>query len=262
MQVAQLRSAMATLHKRVFPNSYGCTAVRANRLQPCIRNTIAFGKRGLQALQELDADRNAEQVPIANTLEWKSPLTLNDMVKYPDPRLRAPNATIKVFGERLQELADELFDVMYKDDGVGLAAPQVGLNLRLMVFNPAGERGKGKELILANPRIISSTGLESDEEGCLSFKYGREMILGDVERATSIKIKAQNVLGKTQRLTFDGFTARIFQHEFDHLQGTLFPDRMQLDHLERERKKLEKMEADFRRQNPSAEIQSCLARLA
>ena len=76
-----------------------------------------------------------------------------------------------------------------------------------------------------------------------------------------IKIKAQNALGKTQRLKLDGFTARVFQHEFDHLQGILFPDRMQLDHLSRERAKLEKMEADFRRSNPNTEIQSCLARL-
>lgn len=65
---------------------------------------------------------------------------------------------------------------------MGLAAPQVGLNLRLMVFNPSGERGKGEELILANPRIVSSTGLESDQEGCLSFKLpGGGMINGDVE---------------------------------------------------------------------------------
>lgn len=170
-----------------------------------------------------------EQQHAANSLEWKSPLTLKDIVKYPDPRLREKNATIKVFGDRLQHLADELFDVMYKygsyippfamcaghcresvlvgpldghirqyrpflsthqptfialcrDDGVGLAAPQVGLNLRLMVFNPAGERGKGEELILANPRIVSSTGLELDQEGCLSFKLpGGDMINGDVE---------------------------------------------------------------------------------
>ena len=153
-------------------------------------------------------------------------------MKYPDPRLRAKNATIKVFGERLQELADELFEVMYqygpsqisnrscffptaedtwpllarclhrwaftstrlrtglprllcRDDGVGLAAPQVGLNLRLMVFNATGEKGKGQELVLANPRIISSSGLEPLEEGCLSFKYGTEMILGDVEVRTA-----------------------------------------------------------------------------
>lgn len=68
--------------------------------------------------------------------------------------------------------------------------------------------------------------------------------------------------GKTQRLKLEGFTARVFQHEFDHLQGTLFPDRMQLDHLLRERKKLEKMEADFLKANPNTEIQSCLSRLS
>jgi peptide deformylase len=65
---------------------------------------------------------------------------------------------------------------------VGLAAPQVGVNLRLMVFNAKGERGKGEEIVLANPRIISTNKKRlADEEGCLSFKYGREMVLGDVE---------------------------------------------------------------------------------
>lgn len=83
-----------------------------------------------------------------------------------------------------------------------------------------------------------------------------------MQRPASIRIKAQNVHGKTQRLKLEGFTARVFQHEYDHLEGTLFPDRMQLDHLERERKKLEKMEADFRKSDPRAEIESCLARLA
>lgn len=83
-----------------------------------------------------------------------------------------------------------------------------------------------------------------------------------VQRAVSIRIKAQDVNGKTQRLKLEGFTARIFQHEYDHLTGTLFPDRMQLDHLERERAKLERMEADFRKANPDVDIQSCLARLA
>lgn len=93
---------------------------------------------------------------------------------------------------------------------------------------------------------------------CTSPKQGEMR----VQRPASIRIKAQNVHGKTQRLKLEGFTARVFQHEYDHLEGTLFPDRMQLDHLERERKKLEKMEADFRKSDPRAEIESCLARLA
>eukprot|EP00951_Prasinocladus_malaysianus_P007248 scaffold52096_cov30-Prasinocladus_malaysianus.AAC.1 len=111
-------------------------------------------------------------------LEWDSPLTLDSIVKYPDPVLRAPNGRVATFDDDLKKLAAEMLEVMYQDDGVGLAAPQVGVNVQLMVFNPEGIKGHGEEFILCNPRIIS-TGKDSDidEEGCLSFPG----ILGDVE---------------------------------------------------------------------------------
>lgn len=180
----------------------------------------------LRELQEEGTSEEESQLPPVRQLEWSAPLTV---LQYPHPKLRAPNAPVGVFGPELQRLADAMFDVMYRDDGVGLAAPQVGINVRLMVFNPTGERGQGDELVLANPRIISaSRKQELGEEGCLSFlKHNtRELILADVERHIHIKVEAQDVDGNQIQRTYTDWTARIFQHEYDHLQGTLFPDRV------------------------------------
>jgi peptide deformylase len=93
------------------------------------------------------------------------------VLKYPDPRLRAPNAEITEFGPEVAALAKEMFKVMYAMNGVGLAAPQVGVNQRLMVFNPMGDKVKWlNEVVLCNPVIVeSSAKTEVAEEGCLSF---------------------------------------------------------------------------------------------
>jgi len=180
-------------------------------------------------MQELQEEAKQDSVPEVTKLEWDSPLTLDSIIKYPDPRLRAENARITAFGDDLKKLAAEMFDIMYKDDGVGLAAPQVGVNVQLMVFNPTGQRGQGTEYILCNPRVISyGMQTELDEEGCLSFPditTSREpLILGKVERSLMVKIKALDENGKKFQLKLDGWTARIFQHEFDHLLGKLFVD--------------------------------------
>jgi peptide deformylase len=93
------------------------------------------------------------------------------VLKYPDPRLRAPNAEITEFGPEVAALAKDMFKVMYAMNGVGLAAPQVGVNQRLMVFNPMGDKVKWlNEVVLCNPVIVeSSAKTEVAEEGCLSF---------------------------------------------------------------------------------------------
>ncbi|KAH9318827.1 hypothetical protein KI387_020596, partial [Taxus chinensis] len=145
-------------------------------------------------------------------LEYESPL---EIVEYPDPRLRAKNKYIKKFDEKLQNLVDEMFDLMYRTDGVGLSAPQVGVNVQLMVFNPEGERGKGEEIVLVNPEIYKfSQKTEVFTEGCLSFPE----ICADVERPLSVKIEARDITGKKFMLKLKEFQARIFQHEYDHLQ--------------------------------------------
>lgn len=180
----------------------------------------------LKEEEEEQPVKSEPELPPETHLEWTSPLTV---LQYPHPKLRQRNAPVGVFGPELQRLADAMFEVMYRDDGVGLAAPQVGVSVRLMVFNPAGERGQGEELVLANPRIVStSRKLELGEEGCLSFLKlnSRELILADVERHVNIKVEAQDVNGERIQRTYTDWTARVFQHEYDHLQGTLFPDRV------------------------------------
>ncbi|KAK9812791.1 hypothetical protein WJX72_003847 [[Myrmecia] bisecta] len=216
------------------------TGARKNRLLLELAETHA----------ESAADKEDAATPVAESLEWESPLSI---IRYPDPRLRAVNARIGVFDERLKQLAAEMFDVMYNgDDGVGLAAPQVGVNVRLMVFNPEGKDGK-EEYILVNPRIVSvNKGTDVMEEGCLSFPK----TFADVERPTTVKIKAQDVNGKKVSLTFRGWPARIFQHEYDHLQGTLFHDRMQPEALASIKPKLKQLETDFMQKHPGVQIRT------
>ncbi|RZB46685.1 Peptide deformylase 1B, chloroplastic [Glycine soja] len=92
------------------------------------------------------------------------------IVEYPDPRLRARNKRIVAFDDSLKKLVHEMFDVMYKTDGIGLSAPQLGINVQLMVFNPVGEHGEGEEIVLVNPRVSQySKKLTLFNEGCLSF---------------------------------------------------------------------------------------------
>jgi peptide deformylase len=116
---------------------------------------------------------------------------------------------------------------------VGLAAPQVGVNVRLMVYNPVGERGQGEEYVLVNPQIVKY-GKNQDvfAEGCLSFPtFGSDpkkapTIEADVERPKSVRVEAQDIKGKKFAMTLKEWQARIFQHEYDHLEGTLYFDRM------------------------------------
>ncbi|CAK9882938.1 unnamed protein product, partial [Sphagnum jensenii] len=184
----------------------------------------------------------------AGQIEYESPL---QVVLYPDPRLRAKNKIINVFDEKLQQLVQEMFDIMYKTDGVGLAAPQVGVNVRLMVYNPVGERGQGEEYVLVNPQIVKY-GKNQDvfAEGCLSFPtFGSDpkkapTIEADVERPKSVRVEAQDIKGKKFAMTLKEWQARIFQHEYDHLEGTLYFDRMSpevLDSIQLDLKKLEEL---------------------
>jgi peptide deformylase len=221
-----------------------------------VANPLPLRARG-RALQELLDGKDEEKeesegsgLPAVTTLAWESPLII---LKYPDPRLRAPNAPVGCFDDSLRQLAEEMFEVMYDDDGVGLAAPQVGANIRLMVFNETGDKEKREtEVVLVNPRIISSSkDAKVFEEGCLSFPN----LFGDVIRPSKVRVRAQDLSGKSFVINISGFPARIFQHEYDHLQGTLFCDRLVPEALTLTRKELVKMEEEFIAANPGVEVQ-------
>lgn len=208
--------------------------VRSAHKPPSSRLVTRARRTLLSELQEIRDEKN-----IASSLEYETPLKI---VLYPDPRLRAKNKRIAVFDEKLEKFAKEMFEVMYNTDGVGLSAPQVGVNVQLMVFNPEGEKGKGEEIVLVNPKIFKYANKCSlFTEGCLSFPQ----LEGDVERPVSVKIEAQDIKGKKFYIHLKGFQARIFQHEYDHLQSTLFFERMTPDVLENIIPALQKLEKDY-----------------
>ncbi|KAL9324426.1 hypothetical protein ACSQ67_009283 [Phaseolus vulgaris] len=180
-----------------------------------------------------------EEVASPGDFEFVPPLRI---VEYPDPKLRARNKRVVTFDDNLKKLVHEMFDVMYKTDGIGLSAPQVGINVQLMVFNPVGERGEGEEIVLVNPRVSKySKKLTLFNEGCLSFPG----ILADVKRPESVKIDARDVNGTRFSVNLSDLPARIFQHEFDHLQGILFFDRMSEDVLDSIRGQLQALENKY-----------------
>lgn len=143
-----------------------------------------------------------------------------EVLLYPDPRLRRVSTQVEEFDDPLRELAAEMIQTMTTESGVGLAAPQVGISIRLLVMNPSGEEGDDHALV--NPRITASSGRETGEEGCLSFPG----IYASLVRKTEIKIEAQDLDGQAVEWTLNGFPARVVLHELDHLDGILFVDRM------------------------------------
>eukprot|EP00968_Pinguiococcus_pyrenoidosus_P020062 scaffold2276_cov210-Pinguiococcus_pyrenoidosus.AAC.2 len=136
-----------------------------------------------------------------------------------------------------------MFKVMYAAQGVGLAAPQVGVNKRLMVYNPEGDERKWvSEVVLVNPQIVArSEGTDEEEEGCLSFPE----MSGVVERNKWIKVEAQSLQGKKIKKKFQGWEARIFQHEYDHLDGVVYPDRLKKEERKKVQGRLDELVADF-----------------
>jgi len=142
------------------------------------------------------------------------------IIDYPDPRLQKVSAPVEQFDDSLAELAAKMLVLMRDAKGVGLAAPQVGINRRLFVMNATGE--PGDDLIIVNPELSDMEGSEQEEEGCLSLPELRVQI----ERSKHARLNALDVHGNPFERVADGYLARVWQHEFDHLNGILLTDRM------------------------------------
>jgi len=142
------------------------------------------------------------------------------IIHYPDPRLAEAATPISQFNEELSRLAERMFEVMLSGGGVGLAAPQVGLTVRLFVASPTADPEDRR--VYVNSRIISAEGWQEDEEGCLSAPG----VIGKVKRRQVVVLEAQDLTGEHFQEAGEGLLARIFQHESDHLDGRLILDRM------------------------------------
>jgi peptide deformylase len=161
------------------------------------------------------------------------------IVLYPDPRLKKKSMPVTVFDDALRRLTDGMFELMRKAEGVGLAAPQVGVNLRLFVMNHTKEQLPADDLVVINPVLTVLEGDdEDDDEGCLSIPKIRVNVL----RAKHVRLDAVDLDNKPFSITDDDFRARVWQHEVDHLDGILLTDRMGFTEKMRYRKELKKLE--------------------
>ena len=143
-----------------------------------------------------------------------------EIVLWPQPVLLRGTAPVEAVDDDLRQVVGEMRRVMFELRGVGLAAPQVGIARRLMLVCPSGE--PGEEEVVLNPEILVQEGEEVGEEGCLSFPG----IYGDIPRATRVRVRYQGLDGRRREMVLEGFVARVFLHEYDHLDGRVFIDRM------------------------------------
>ena len=161
------------------------------------------------------------------------------IVKYGDPVLEKPSATIAVFDDELRKLAGDMFETMYHAHGVGLAAPQIGIARRIAVIDVTFREETGEKIILINPVIVSREGKQTGSEGCLSLPDFR----ADVTRAMKCTVRAQDLTGKEFEVSGEELLARALQHEIDHLNGILFishVSRLKRDLIVRKIRKLQK----------------------
>jgi peptide deformylase len=144
------------------------------------------------------------------------------LVEYPHPALARRARPLVRIDEALCDAVEQMFDIMYEAQGVGLAANQVALPYRLFVVNVMGQPDQGEELVFINPTLSRPRGSGVQEEGCLSIPGLRK----EVRRPEQVVLDAWTLDGEPVHLELDGFLARVVQHEFDHLEGRLFTDRL------------------------------------
>jgi peptide deformylase len=162
------------------------------------------------------------------------------IVKYPEPVLSQPGEPVTEFDGELRKLVADMFETMYAAQGIGLAAPQVGVSKRITVIDLSMGKDPKDKLVLINTEVISSEGRLYEEEGCLSFPEIREKVV----RAAKVRIRAQNEQGKWFEMDGEDLLSRAFQHEIDHLDGILFIFRMSPLKRDLNLRKIRKMQSD------------------
>lgn len=163
------------------------------------------------------------------------------IVCYPDPVLRKQCEPVEMFDEGLQALAARMLVLMRENNGVGLAAPQVGIPIRLFVANPSGE--EGDDHVYVNPELGDFEGAEELTEGCLSLPE----VNVSMRRSFSARMSAQTPAGEEISERAEGWLARIWQHETDHLNGRLIIDKMSSADEIANRKAIKQLKDDYKR---------------
>ena len=175
------------------------------------------------------------------------------IVPYNHPALRFASRPVATIDESLRATVRAMFDLMYSANGIGLAANQVGLPYRLFILNLASDPGKPEEeRVFLNPEIVKRHSAIVGEEGCLSFPG----LYANVQRARKIKVQAFDLSGQPFDVEADDLLSRAIQHEYDHVDGTLFIDRLTPDLREKVDAKVHGFEVGFRKLQAAGEYKS------
>ena len=167
-----------------------------------------------------NAERNKASIAVSKEPLETPPLKIHTLG---NRALREPARRISKVDESIRELARDMLKSMYSAKGIGLAAPQVGINKQILVIDLDIEDPTNPPLVLINPEIVTSSAtLETYEEGCLSIPE----VYMDVIRPSSIKLSFRDEMGRPKKMNADGLLGRCIQHEIDHLKGVLFVDRV------------------------------------
>ncbi len=173
------------------------------------------------------------------------------IVKYPHPALRHKAEPVTTISKELHLQVGGMLELMYANEGLGLAAPQVDATNRVLVMNFAGDANeKDQEFVAINPVILEMKGTVEDREGCLSFPG----LYSKVRRAKTVKVQAYNLKGELYEMQATDLPARVWQHEIDHLDGVLFIDKMGMLGRLNSRKAIQEFIDDFNRDKRTGEL--------
>jgi peptide deformylase len=173
---------------------------------------------------ELSADAKRAAREATRDAARRSAKKLHEVLKYPHPVLARKGDPVTEFNAELEQLVAEMFDSMYAAEGIGLAAPQIGISRQITVIDVSFNERPEEKLVLINPEILEREGSQVEDEGCLSLPDIREK----VKRSAWVKVRAQNAKGEFFEVEGDDLLARALEHEIDHLHGILFIDRLSM----------------------------------
>lgn len=177
-----------------------------------------------------------------------------NIVLYPHPALRYKSVQVTKIDSAFKKTVEEMFDLMYEAKGIGLAANQVGLPWRVFVINLSSDPAlKDQEMVFLNPEIVKRSPVtEEDEEGCLSIPD----LYGPVTRSSKIIVDAFDLKGQNFELELDELAARAVQHEYDHIEGVMFTDRMSENHFRDVEGVLDRFVQEHQRQQAAGHLKS------
>jgi peptide deformylase len=168
-------------------------------------------------------------------------MAILDVVYFGDPRLEKVSEPISEVTPEIRKLARDMFETMYYTSGVGLSAPQIGVNKRLLVIDVSGGEDRSKQLTVINPVVIETNGSQTGREGCLSFPG----LFASVTRPNFVKIRGLNLDGKEVEVEGSELLARALLHEIDHLDGILYIQRMKKSDREVIVRKMKKIKSQI-----------------